>query len=212
MINGWILLQTGSPFLHLNPNKKLKEEINNLLSGDETLAETAMKKLIERGTVILPVLVELLDSPDPDHRWWALSTAAQIEGVDVDWLIAALDDESVEVQQAAALGLTGHPCPKAVPALINSLCAPNAMLVTLAANALISAGADAVSALLEFLSTPQARDAARVGAIRALAEIADSRAIPTLMAALEEDSALISHWAESGLQKLGLDMVYMKLD
>ncbi len=190
----------------------MKEEIANLLSGDETLAETAMKKLIEKGELVLPVLVELLDSPDPDHRWWTLSTAAQIEGVDVDWLIAGLDDESVEVQQAAALGLTGHPYPKAVPALVKSLCAPNTMLVTLVTNALSSAGADAVPALLEFLSTPQARDTARVGAIRALAEIEDRRAIPALMAALEEDSALISHWAESGLEKLGLDMVYMKLD
>jgi HEAT repeat protein len=190
----------------------LKEEIYNLLSGDESLAETAMKKLIERGAVIFPVLVELLDSPDPDHRWWALSTAAQIEGIDADWLIAALGDESIEVQQAAALGLTEHHYPKAVPALINSLCASNTMLVTLATNALSSAGTDAVPALLEFLSTPQARDIARVGAIRALAEIADRRAIPALMAALEEDSALISHWAESGLEKLGLDMVYMKLD
>ena len=75
----------------------MKEEIINLLSGDEALAEIAMKKLIERGAIILPVLVELLDSPDPDHRWWALSTAAQINEVDVDWLIAGLDDESVEV-------------------------------------------------------------------------------------------------------------------
>ncbi len=190
----------------------MKEEILNLLSGDETLAESAMKKLIERGEIILPVLVELLDSPDPDHRWWALSTAAQIKEIDVDWLIAGLDDESVEVQQAAALGLTEHPCPRAVSALIKSLCTPNAMLTTLAVNALISAKSDAVPALLEFLSTPQARDSARVGAIRALAEIADTRAIPALMAALEENSALLSHWAEAGLEKLGLDMIYMKLD
>ena len=190
----------------------MKEEIINLLSGDEALAETAMKKLIERGAIILPVLVELLDSPDPDHRWWALSTAAQINEVDVDWLIAGLDDESVEVQQAAALGLTGHPCPKAVPALIKKLCAPDSMLVTLAVNGLSSIGSDAVPSLLEFLSTSPARDTARVSAIRALAKIVDHRAIPALMAALEEDSALISHWAEAGLQKLGLDMVYMKLD
>lgn len=184
----------------------------DLISGDESLAESAMNKLVALGEKVFPALKELLGSPNPDHRWWAISTAAQIEAVDVDWLITALDDESLTVRQSAALGLTGHPCPKAVSALINSLCAPDSMLTTLAANALIAIGTDAVPALLEFNQDPEIKASARLGAIRALAEIADIRAIPTLMVALEGDSALISHWAEIGLEKLGLDMVYMKLD
>ena len=183
----------------------------DLISGDETLAETAMNKLIAQGEKSLPALANLLDSSNPDHRWWAISTAAQIDAVDVDWLLAALDDEALEVQQSAALGLAAHPCPKAVPALINSLCSPDAMLVTLATNALIAVGTDAVSALLNLFQDPKTRNTARLGAIRALAEIADTRAIPVFMTALEEDSALIHHWAETGLEKLGLDMVYMKL-
>ena len=184
----------------------------NLTSGDETLAQSAMDKLVALGEKALPELEKILGSPDADQRWWAISTAAQIDAVDVDWLIDALDDESLVVRQSAALGLTGHPCPKAVPALINSLCAPDSMLTTLAANALTAIGTDAVPALLEFNQDPEIKASARLGAIRALAEIADTRAIPALMAALEGDSALISYWAEIGLEKLGLDMVYMKLD
>lgn len=186
--------------------------ITDLTSGDESLAEAAMMELVEKGEDALPVLKDLLDAPDPDHRWWALSAAAQIEAVDADWLIAALDDESVPVQQAAALGLAGRPCPEAAAALINALRSPDSMLVTLAANALTAIGADAVPELLAFWARPEQKNTARLGAIRALAEIADLRAIPVLMEASEDDSALIAHWAEKGLENLGLDMVYMKLD
>jgi len=186
--------------------------ITDLTSGDESLAEAAMKELIEEGEDALAVLEDLLDSPDPDHRWWALSTAAQIESVDVDWLVAALDDESVIVQQAAALGLAGRPCPEAATALTDALRSPDSMLVTLATNALTAIGADAVPALLAFWARPEQKNTARLGAIRALAEIADVRAISVLMEASEDDSALIAHWAEKGLENLGLDMVYMNLD
>jgi len=43
-----------------------------------------------------------------------------------------------------------------------------------------------------------------------LAEIADHSAIPALMSALEDDSVMVQHWAEEGLERLGLDMVYLK--
>jgi HEAT repeat protein len=51
---------------------------------------------------------------------------------------------------------------------------------------------------------------ARINALRALAEIVDYSTIPTLMAALEEDSVMMQHWAEEGLERLGLNMVYLK--
>jgi len=46
--------------------------------------------------------------------------------------------------------------------------------------------------------------------MRALAEITDHRAIPALMAALDDESVMVQHWAEEGLERLGLDMVYLK--
>ena len=184
----------------------------DLISGNDHLAEAAMSKLAAMGVKSVPALRKLATSPDPDQRWWAVSTLAQMDVVDVDWLIAALADESVEVQQSAVLGLTKHPHPKTASALLNVLQNSSSILRTLATNALSALGADAIPALLEFLSEHKTQDAARLSATRALATIGDTRAIPTLMAALEEDSALIRHWAEIGLENLGLDMVYMKLD
>ena len=35
-------------------------------------------------------------------------------------------------------------------------------------------------------------------------------AIPVMMQVMQEDSALLQHWAQEGLERLGLDMVYMK--
>ena len=183
----------------------------DLTSGDDLLAEPAMQQLVALGSAAIPALRNLAASPDPDSRWWAVSTLAQMDEVDADILLVALEDDSVEVQQAAALGLTKHPHPKTASALLNLLPSPNSILRNLAMNALIALGKDATPTLIEFLETHQAPDAAQLSAVRALASIGDYAAIPTLMKALEAESALIQHWAEEGLQKLGLDMVYMKL-
>ncbi len=183
----------------------------DLTSGDDLRAEAALHRLVALGAKAQPALRELATSADAEKRWWAISTLAQMEDVDVDILIAALKDESLEVQQSAALGLAQHPHPKAVPALLGLLPNSDGILRNLAMNAIVSLGADAVPELLNFLETHPEPDSARLSAVRALATIGDTRAIPALMAALEE-SALIAHWAEEGLVKLGLDMVYMKLE
>jgi len=47
--------------------------------------------------------------------------------------------------------------------------------------------------------------------MRALAEVRDPRAIPVMMKAMDDDSAILHHWCEIGLQQLGLDMVHLKL-
>lgn len=189
----------------------LETLIADLISGDDLRAEAAMHQLIALEEEALPALCDLARSPDADQRWWAISALAQMDYAEIDILLAALDDSSVEVQQSAALGLTKHPHPKAAPALLNLLPNPDSILRNLAMNAIIALGKDVTLALLDFLEAHKEENSARLSAVRALATIGDPRAIPALMAALEE-SALIGHWAEEGLQKLGLDMVYMKLD
>ncbi len=172
-----------------------------------------MQKLVEIGAEAIPALHDLATSPDADQRWWAVSTLAQTDDVDVDWLLATLqNDDVVEVKQAAALGLTARPHPKSASVLIGFLRHSDSILRTLVAKALTAIGTDAVPVLLAYLDENKDLNSARVSAVRALAEIADKRAIPALMAALEEDSALIRYWAEVGLENLGLDMVYMKLE
>jgi HEAT repeat protein len=46
--------------------------------------------------------------------------------------------------------------------------------------------------------------------LRALSEIGDHRAIPVMMKSLSEESALLQYWAQEGLNRLGLNMVYIK--
>ncbi len=82
------------------------------------------------------------------------------------------------------------------------------MVGSLAVNALIKIGSVTVPSLIEAVkSGPQAQ---RIHALRALAEIRDHRAILVMMQVMQEDSALLQHWAQEGLEQLGLDMVYIK--
>ena len=186
----------------------LDELLADLTSGDETRAENAVPKLVELGQDAFPALRDLLNSPDPDQRWWALRTLAQSPHARTGWLLPFLSDPALEVRQAAALGLCGHPDETAVRPLVQALSDADALVSDLARNALVVIGKPAVPSLLEFPKDAPRR--ARINALRALSEIGDYAAIPTLMAALEEDSAMLHHWAEEGLERLGLNMVYLK--
>ena len=60
--------------------------------------------------------------------------------MDADYFIEALKDVSSEVRQAAALALAAHPTEKAAPVLVRALNDDDAMVQTLAANALSAIG------------------------------------------------------------------------
>jgi len=83
------------------------------------------------------------------------------------------------------------------------------MTSNLAMNALIKIGKESVPTLIECVKN-KSPQSARIQALRALAELRDHRAIPTMMQVMEEDSVLLQHWAKEGLERLGLDMVYIK--
>ena len=187
---------------------KLEALLADLTSGDETRAEGAVPGLVELGSEAFPALRGLLNSADADQRWWALRTLAQSPQAQTEWLLPFLNDPAPEVRQAAALGLCSHPAETAISPLIQALSDADSMVSGLACNALVEIGKPAVPALLEMSKdVPQM---ARINAIRALAEIADYDAVPALMAALEDDSVMVQHWAEEGLERLGLDMIYLK--
>lgn len=186
----------------------LDELLADLTSGDETRAEQAVPGLVDLREAAFPALRAMLESPDSDRRWWAVRTLAQSPRSQSEWLIPLLDDPASEVRQAAALGLYSHPTEAAIQPLIRALSDPDALVSDLARNALVAIGKPAVPFLLNVSSAEPQR--MRINALRALAEIADYGAIPTLMAALEEDSAILQHWAEEGLERLGLNMMYLK--
>jgi len=180
----------------------------DLTSGDETRAEKAVPGLVELGEAAFPSLRDLLNSNDADHRWWALRTLAQSPQSRTEWLLPSLDDSSPEVRQAAALGLCSHPDETAIRPLIQALNDADTMVSDLARSALVVIGKPAIPSLLEV--SKDAPQRARINALRAVAEIGDYSAIPALMAALEDDSVMMQHWAEEGLERLGLNMMYLK--
>ena len=186
----------------------LQDLLRDLTSGNETRAEKAAAGLIELGEGAIPSLRDLTQSSDADHRWWALRILAQSPQARAEWLVPFLRDPAREVRQCAALGLAIKTEESAVQPLIEALSAEDSMVSGLAVNALVKIGSKAVPALIDVVrSAPQS---ARIHALRALAEIRDHRAIPVMMKVMEEDSVLLQHWAKEGLDRLGLDMVYIK--
>ena len=186
----------------------LNELLADLTSGDELRAESAVPGLVELGEAAFPALRELTKSTDADQRWWALRTLAGSPLTRTEWLLPHLDDPAPEVRQAAALGLIHLPDETAIKPLVLALSDKDSLVSDLARNALVLIGKPAVPSLINVPKDAPQR--ARINALRALAEIGDYAAIPALMAAHDEDSAMLQHWAEEGLERLGLNMVYLK--
>jgi HEAT repeat protein len=182
--------------------------LNDLLSGDETRAEGAVSPLIELGEQAIPALIDLTRSADADQRWWGLRVLAGSPHGRIEWLVPFLEDPTPEVRQCAVLGLAIRPDEAAIQPLIRALSDEDSMVGNLAVNSLVKIGKVAVPALIEAIqSGPRG---VRIQALRALAEIRDHRAIPVMMQVMAEDSALLQYWAKEGLERLGLDMVYIK--
>jgi len=191
----------------------LPELLNDLISGDETRAEEAVTLLVELGEEATPALIDLTHSSDVDQRWWGLRVLAQLPSPSgtsrkTEWLVPFLSDPAPEVRQCAALGLAASPDEGAIQPLIRALSDEDSMVGNLALNALVKIGSAAVPSLIEVVEN--APQSARIHALRALAEIRDHRAIPVMMQVMGEDSALLQHWAKEGLERLGLNMVYIK--
>ena len=200
-------------FLLRNNVPALQDLLSDLTSGNETRAERAVPALIELGEDAIPALLELTRSAEADHRWWALRVLAQSPSSSgslrqAEWLVPFLNDPAREVRQCAALGLAIKPDESATQPLVQALSDEDSMVSSLAVNALVKIGKAAVPALIDVVKN--APQSARIHALRALAEIRDHRAIPVMMTVMEEDSALLQHWAKEGLDRLGLDMVYIK--
>jgi HEAT repeat protein len=179
-----------------------------LICGDDIRAEQAVAGLVALGMEVLPALEKMLKSPEEDKRWWAVRCLAQTENPPISLLIDALDDLSPEVRQCAALAISHHPDVGALPKLLDLLRGPDSVTSNLAASALIAIGKIAIPGLLDVL--PTLEEVGRIEAYRAIACIGDHRAVPLLMKAFEEDSLAINYWAEEGLNRLGMEMVYLK--
>ena len=193
-----------------NNVQALQALLEDLLSGDEARAEGAVPALVELGQAAIPALMDLSHATEIDSRWWAVRTLAQSPLARTEWLVPfLLNDPAPEVRQCAALGLAIKPDEGAIPPLVKALSDADSMTANLAMNSLVKIGKGAVPALIECVKDRSSQPA-RILALRALAELRDHRAIPVMMQVMEEGSVLLQHWAKEGLERLGLDMVYIK--
>jgi HEAT repeat protein len=187
----------------------LRSLLGDLTSGDEARAESAVPALAALGEAALPGLLDLLGTTDHDQRWWATRTLAALGGeAACSALERALRDPDPDIRQCAALGLRHQPSAQAVRSLCTALSDPDRLTARLAGDALIAAGTQATADLIELIA--RAGPAAKIEAVRALAGIADQRAIPAIYALLDDPSALVQHWAEEALERMGVGMVYFK--
>ena len=179
----------------------------DLISEDEDRAEAASCELAEFGESVQLTLKSLLQSPIVDQRWWAIRVLAQMTEPPEIWMVGALDDPAYEVREAAALALTSHPSDNAIPGLIRALNDLEGLVGILAMKALTVIGKPAIPALLAAYQGAQPKVMIQI--MRSLAEIHDHRAIPLMLKAADDDSAMVNYWAKEGLEKLGLNMVYI---
>ena len=187
---------------------KMQELLAELTSGDDTRAEKSIPAIVDLGLAAIPTLLELTRAEEVDSRWWAVRALAASPHTRTEDLIPLLSDSASEVRAAAALALCNHPDESAIPALINTLSDEDSLTAGLAGNALVKIGSPSVQSLLTVMS--EAPTGIRIIVLRALSEIRDHRAIPVMMKSLSEESAVLQYWAQEGLQRLGLDMVYGK--
>lgn len=178
-----------------------------LFSGDDDRAQAALAQLTEADA---PALTEALARGSADERWWAVRALAALAPAHESALAALLTaaaDSDADLRAAVFHALGETRAPEAVISLLFALSDPSPYLSRLAADALIRIGSPAVPGLLRALEH-DAVASVRTHAARALALIGDPAAIPALFCALDDDSALVRHWADDGLERLGAGQVY----
>jgi HEAT repeat protein len=199
---------TSTTLSHMNVHD-LHRLRSLLTSGEDELAEKAVAQLASIGKHALPMLTEMLDAEDADTRWWATRTLSEIKDPrGIPLLLERLNDPEIAVRHCALLALRRQPAPEAIDHLVELLESNDRLLAHLACDALITIGKDAVPALVDVVKNQP--HAARLEAMRALARIGDPSSIPTLFAAYEGGSALMEFWADEGLERMGVGMVFYK--
>ncbi|WP_376792449.1 HEAT repeat domain-containing protein [Thermoflexus sp.] len=175
-----------------------------LLKEEPEQAEAQMAALRADPEGLHALARALLQDSDPDLRAWACRILVEIpDATSIPELLDALEDPDPAVRAAAAWAFGVRPWKEGADLAISALQrhledAP--WVAWVAAEALARYGEAALEVLKESLRHPHPQ--VRVLAARALARIASPQSIPALMAALEDPSLLVRHFAEEGLKRL----------
>lgn len=187
---------------------EIEKLLNELFCGEDQRAESAALELIRLGRSAFDRLLETVADHNPDIRWWTLRTISGFDHPRVaKILIKALKDPSDDVKMCALIGLRQHPNKTAVDEIISIFDLRDQLLTRLAGDALIHIGTPAVPALIN--KTSDSDHHIRLQVIRVLAHIRDDRAIPVFFEIVKKgDSTMMEHWADIGLQNLGIGMAF----
>jgi HEAT repeat protein len=205
----------------------LKAFLDSVAAGDDARAEEAALALghhlaecgrqtsvgeASRRTLsdaVLPALRGMLTDADPDRRWWAARGLAAIGDCPAqELLINTLADADPDVRACAAQGLGELQADQAVPELVRSMADPSTLVSRIAADSLARIGPPAVPALIAALQEEETL--VRAGAARALSIIQSEQAVPALCAALDDPNAIVTHYAEEALERMGVGLVFLR--
>lgn len=158
----------------------------------------------------MPLLEKHYCTGDHDAQWWVIRTLAAVKAAGRNALLEkALKHPDQSIVQCALLACRYHISPHMVSIVIPYLSAREHLTARLAGDVLVNLGSEAVSPLLEWIEERGSPPA--VEEIRVLAKIAHPRAVPLLFQLLDSESVFIRHWAEIGLENMGIGMVFFEL-
>jgi HEAT repeat protein len=190
-------------------DEELRSLIGELICGDDQRAEAAALTLGTRGCDAVAYLEPLLVDPSPDRRWWAARALGQLRcDIAYQMLIGQLNDSDADVRACAAFALGEAQAESAVLPLAQALTDSSVYVSAMAADALARIGKASVPILIDRLRNGVALERGR--AAKALLTILDSRSIPALIAALDDDSPVVEHYATEALTRLGVGTVLLK--
>ena len=182
-----------------------------LLSGDEARAEAAVKALVAAGESVVtgtaePAALRRTRSPlvgSPGTRG-VCETSDRV-------VPAGVEGPCCRSPGRWSAGSGRSPSiPAAAASLIRLLSDEDNVAAVMAVNALVKLGGEAVPQLLdEFEHAPRR---GQIQILRTLSELRDPRAIRLMLSAQGQDSAAMQYWAQEGLERLGLNMVYLRPD
>ncbi len=189
--------------------EELSALVQELICGDDERAEQAALKIGLCDCEVLAYLKPVLTAPDPDRRWWVTRALGQMRCAEAQpQLIDLLHDPDDDVRACAAFALGEAQIENAVPALGQALTDSSVYVSAMAADALARIGKVSVPLLIDRLRNGAALERAR--AAKALLAILDARSIPALIAALDDESPVVEHYASEALTRLGVGTILIK--
>jgi len=159
----------------------IRQLVDLLARPENDLSSRSYAILADLGQAAVPALLDAIDTPDRVQREHVIAALGNLKvGKAVPAIIEVLENPELGRRYVAAWALGEIGDPAAVPALVAALGDRDAEVRKYATRSLIKFNRQAVPSLLAYLPNAPVEGAA--GAIRALGDIADRRALEPLLA------------------------------